>query len=119
MFAIAYRVDQIVLGVVLNTLVLGLTGYLYNAIMVPYGDTLNNPNTFNPVKIPLLGDIPIIGPVFFDSTVFLYVTYVLLAPSPGRACSGPGGDCARGRSASTRWRPTRWASGCWQRGTGT
>ena len=42
-FAIAYRVDQVVLGVVLNTLVLGLTGYLYNAIMVPYGDTLNNP----------------------------------------------------------------------------
>ena len=79
LFAIAYRVDQIVLGVVLNTLVLGLTGYLYNAIMVPYGDTMNNPNTFNPVKIPGLGDIPIIGPVFFDSTVFLYITYVLLA----------------------------------------
>jgi ABC-type uncharacterized transport system permease subunit len=79
LFAIAYRVDQIVLGVVLNTLVLGLTGYLYNAIMVPYGNTLNNPNTFNPVKIPGLGDIPIIGPVFFDATIFLYITYVLLA----------------------------------------
>jgi general nucleoside transport system permease protein len=77
-FAIAYRVDQIVLGVVLNALILGLTGYLYNAIMVPYGDTLNNPNTFNPVKIPLLGDIPILGPVFFDASVFLYITYVLL-----------------------------------------
>jgi ABC-type uncharacterized transport system permease subunit len=79
LFAIAYRVDQIVLGVVLNTLVLGLTGYLYNAIMVPYGNTLNNPNTFNPIKIPGLGDIPIIGPVFFDATIFLYITYVLLA----------------------------------------
>ncbi|HEY0934651.1 MAG TPA: ABC transporter permease, partial [Trebonia sp.] len=78
-FAIAYLVDQVVLGVVLNTLVLGLTGYLYNAIMVPYGDTLNNPATFSPWKIPLLGDIPIIGPVFFDSNVFLYLTYVLLA----------------------------------------
>jgi len=78
-FAIAYKVDQIVLGVVLNTLVLGLTGYLYNAIMVPYGNTLNSPATFNPVKIPLLGDIPIIGPVFFDATVFLYITYLLLA----------------------------------------
>jgi ABC-type uncharacterized transport system permease subunit len=79
LFAISYRVDQVVLGVVLNTLVLGLTGYLYNAIMVPYGDTLNNPATFSLLKIPLLGDIPIIGPVFFDSTVFLYITYVLLA----------------------------------------
>jgi general nucleoside transport system permease protein len=78
LFAIAYRVDQIVLGVVLNTLVLGLTGYLYNAIMVPYGDTINSPSTFSLLKIPLLGDIPIIGPVLFDGTVFLYITYIVL-----------------------------------------
>jgi len=78
-FAISYLVNQVVLGVVLNTLVLGLTGYLYNAIMVPYTNTLNSPNTFSPWKIPLLGDIPIIGPVFFDATVFLYFTYVVLA----------------------------------------
>jgi len=80
LFAIAYRVDQVVLGVVLNTLVLGLTGYLYNALLTgTYSNTLNNPNTFNPFKIPLLGDIPIIGPVFFDGTVFLYITYIVLA----------------------------------------
>jgi simple sugar transport system permease protein len=78
-FAIAYTVNQIVLGVVLNTLVLGLTGYLYNAIMVPYGDTLNNPSTFGPWTVPGLGDIPIIGPVFFDANIFLYLTYVILA----------------------------------------
>ncbi|MGH3248795.1 MAG: ABC transporter permease [Trebonia sp.] len=78
-FAIAYLVDQIVLGVVINTLVLGLTGYLYNAIMVPYGKKMNSPVTFSAWKVPLLGDIPIIGPVFFDSSVFLYLTYVLLA----------------------------------------
>ncbi len=79
LFAITYVVNQIVLGVVLNTLVLGLTGYLYNAIMVPYGNTLNNPSTFSPWKVPGLGDIPIIGPVFFDSTIFLYLTYLVLA----------------------------------------
>lgn len=78
-FALAYRVDQVVLGVVLNTLVLGLTGYLYNAIMVPYGNRLNSPATFSPVKIPLLGDIPVLGPVLFDGSVFLYLTYILLA----------------------------------------
>jgi simple sugar transport system permease protein len=78
-FAISYVVDQVVLGVVINTLILGLTGYLYNAIMVPYGDTLNNPSTFGAWKVPGLGDIPIIGPVFFDSTIFLYLTYALLA----------------------------------------
>jgi general nucleoside transport system permease protein len=78
-FAIGYRVDQVVLGVVINTLILGLTGYLYDDLMVPYANTLNSPNTFSAVKIPLLGDIPILGPVFFDSTIFLYLTYIALA----------------------------------------
>ena len=78
-FAIGYRVDQVVLGVVLNTLILGLTGYLFDGLMVPYQNTLNSPSTFAAVKIPLLGDIPIIGPVFFDATVFLYITYFALA----------------------------------------
>ncbi len=78
-FAIGYRVDQVILGVVLNTLILGLTGYLYDDLMVPYSNTLNSPATFSAIKLPLLGDIPIIGPVFFDSTIFLYLTYIALA----------------------------------------
>jgi ABC-type uncharacterized transport system permease subunit len=78
-FAIGYRVDQVVLGVVINTLILGLTGYLYDGLMIPYQNTLNSPATFAAIKIPLLGDIPIIGPVFFDSTIFLYLTYIALA----------------------------------------
>jgi simple sugar transport system permease protein len=78
-FAIGYRVDQVVLGVVINTLILGLTGYLYDDLMVPNANTWNSPSTFSAIKIPLLGDIPIIGPVFFDSTIFLYLTYLALA----------------------------------------
>jgi len=35
-FAISYLVDQVVLGVVINLLILGLTGYLYDAVMIPY-----------------------------------------------------------------------------------
>jgi ABC-type uncharacterized transport system permease subunit len=78
-FAIGYAVDQIIMGVVLNTLILGLTGYLYDDLLVPYQDTLNSASTFNSIRIPLLADIPIIGPVFFDATVFLYLTYLALA----------------------------------------
>jgi simple sugar transport system permease protein len=78
-FAINYRVDQVVLGVVINTLILGLTGFLYDDLMVPDANTLNSPATFSAIKIPLLGDIPILGPIFFDSTIFLYLTYVALA----------------------------------------
>jgi simple sugar transport system permease protein len=78
-FAITYLVDQIILGVVLNVFVSGLTGFLYDRILVPYANTLNSPGTYLPIKIPLLGDIPILGPVFFDSTLFLYITYIMIA----------------------------------------
>jgi simple sugar transport system permease protein len=78
-FAIGYAVDQIILGVVLNTLVIGLTGYLFDDLMATNANTYNSAGTFAPVKIPLLADIPIIGPVFFDSTIFLYLTYLALA----------------------------------------
>jgi ABC-type uncharacterized transport system permease subunit len=77
-FAISYYVNQVVLGVVLNVFASGLTGFLYDRALVPYANSLNSPSTYLPIKIPLLGDIPIIGPVFFDSTIFLYITYVAL-----------------------------------------
>jgi general nucleoside transport system permease protein len=77
-FAIKYRVDQVILGVVITTLGLGLTDYLYNRVMAPYSNTLNTGNFFSTYKVPVLGDIPIIGPIFFDSSVFLYLTYALI-----------------------------------------
>jgi general nucleoside transport system permease protein len=77
-FAIRYRVDQIILGVVINALALGLTDYLYDRVMAPYTNTLNTGNFFGTLKVPVLGDIPIIGPIFFDSSVFLYLTYALI-----------------------------------------
>jgi ABC-type uncharacterized transport system permease subunit len=77
LFAIRYLVDQIILGVVLNVLALGLTGYLYDRVLVT-DSTLNSGLTFNALKIPGLGDIPVIGPIFFDSNIFLYITYAMI-----------------------------------------
>jgi general nucleoside transport system permease protein len=76
-FAISFLMDQIILGVVLNVLVLGMTDYFYDRLMS------TNPNyntgiTFGNIKIPVLSQIPIIGPIFFDSTIFLYITYIAL-----------------------------------------
>jgi general nucleoside transport system permease protein len=76
-FAITFLVDQIILGVVLNVLALGLTGFLYDRLMVTNAN-LNQGFTFSNVKIPVLGDIPILGPIFFDSSIFLYIAYVLI-----------------------------------------
>ena len=76
-FAIKFFVDQIILGVVLNVLTLGLTNYLYDRLLVTHAN-LNQAFTFNVLKIPGLGNIPVIGPIFFDSNIFLYFTYVAI-----------------------------------------
>jgi ABC-type uncharacterized transport system permease subunit len=78
-FSIRYLVNQVVLGVVINLLALGLTGFIYDAIMQPNQNTLNDPGFFSPVKLPVLGDIPILGPLLFDANVIVYLTYVLIA----------------------------------------
>jgi general nucleoside transport system permease protein len=78
LFAIRWLVDQIILGVVLNVLISGLTGYLYDRLLVPKANTYNNASTFSAIKIPGLGSIPILGPIFFDSTIFLYITYAAI-----------------------------------------
>ena len=77
-FAIRYVVNQVVLGVVLNVFALGLTGFIYDAVMQRNQDAFNNPGIFSNVKIPLLGDIPVLGPLLFDTTVLVYATYVLI-----------------------------------------
>ena len=76
-FAISFLTDQIVLGVILNVLVLGMTDYLYDRLMSQNPD-YNTGITFGSIKIPGLSQIPIIGPIFFDSNVFLYITYVAI-----------------------------------------
>jgi general nucleoside transport system permease protein len=77
-FAIKYLVNQVILGVVLNVFALGVTGLFYDSIMQKNSDTYNNPSVLGSIKIPLLGDIPVIGPLLFDVNVIIYATYVLI-----------------------------------------
>jgi simple sugar transport system permease protein len=68
-FAIRYLVDQIIVGVVLNVLVIGITNFLYSQWLTTDAVNTNSPGTFEIVAIPLLSDIPIIGPVLFENRV--------------------------------------------------
>lgn len=79
LFAITYFVDQVIVGVVLNVLVTGLTTFLYSELLVPNADALNSPERLKPVKIPGLGDIPFIGDVFFNKSPLVYLLYVTVA----------------------------------------
>lgn len=78
-FAIKYLVEQVIVGVVLNVLVTGLTGFLYGALLAPNEATLNTPERFPRVEIPLLSDIPIIGPVLFNQTFIGYLMFITVA----------------------------------------
>ncbi|MFE7197529.1 ABC transporter permease [Microbacterium oxydans] len=78
-FAIKYLVEQVIVGVVLNVLVTGLTGFLYGALLAPNEATLNAPVRFPRVEIPLLSDIPIIGPVLFNQTFIGYLMFITVA----------------------------------------
>lgn len=75
--AIRYRVDQIIAGVVINILVLGLTSFLTAQILVSNPE-LNGSETFRAVRIPLLADIPILGNIFFNHSIFVYGTFILV-----------------------------------------
>ena len=75
--AIKFRIDQIIAGVVINIFALGLTSFLARRVLAEAQD-LNAPGTFVAFKIPILGDIPIIGPMFFDHNIFVYATFLLV-----------------------------------------
>ncbi len=77
-FATKYFVDQVVVGVVLNVLAIGLTNFFYGQFLAPHADTWNSPSTFAPINIPLLSKIPVIGPIFFQANIVVYIAYVLV-----------------------------------------
>jgi simple sugar transport system permease protein len=75
--AIRYLVDQIIAGTVINIFAAGLTAFLASKVLVALPE-LNNPPRFLPDKIPGLGDIPIVGPILFNSSFFVYAMFVLI-----------------------------------------
>jgi ABC-type uncharacterized transport system permease subunit len=75
-FGIKYIVDQVIVGVVLNVLVIGLTGFLYSELSLPNEAVLNSPPIMDRTAIPILSQIPIIGPALFNGTFITYLMYI-------------------------------------------
>ena len=78
-FSIKYLVDQVIVGVVINAFVSGLTGFLYSQVLSPNENALNKGIRFPNIDIPVLSRIPIIGPVLFDQSVIVYLMYIAVA----------------------------------------
>lgn len=75
--SIRYKVNQVISGTVINIFSLGITSFISSKFLQGFQE-LNNPGIFDTVPIPVLSQIPLIGPIFFDSNLFTYLTYVLL-----------------------------------------
>ncbi|MBN1249255.1 MAG: ABC transporter permease [Anaerolineae bacterium] len=76
--AIRYKVDQVIAGTAINILATGLTSY-FSSRYLQQDLSLNNPGTFSPVPIPILSQIPIIGPSVFNHTLLVYIALILVA----------------------------------------
>src|SRR5262245_23710708 len=74
--SIAFQVDQIVSGTVINILAIGLTGY-FNRQLFPSGAP-GGQRVLPTIRIPLLADIPYIGDIFFNQGLMVYVALAMV-----------------------------------------
>lgn len=69
--ALSLRVDQIIAGTVLNIAAIGVCGYFY-----PTG--LSATTKLQAMPIPILADIPLMGPLFFSNPPLTMLTILLV-----------------------------------------
>lgn len=69
--AVKWQMDQIIAGVVLNIVAAGITSFYYKQ-----GNIL--PGLMPKIQVPVLSDIPLIGPVFFERGIFGLMTIVIV-----------------------------------------
>lgn len=77
-FAVKYHVNQIIVGVVLNVLVIGLTSFFYSTVLTQNAELWNTRQQLPRLPVPGLSQIPIIGPVLFNHTILVYLMYVIV-----------------------------------------
>jgi simple sugar transport system permease protein len=76
--SIKYKTNQIISGTVINIFATGLTSYISAKFLQTY-EQLNNPGIFAPWPVPVLSRIPMLGPILFNNTMFVYAMFLFLA----------------------------------------
>ncbi len=79
LLSVTFRVDQIISGVVINLLALGVTGFLRSEVLVDTGISTGVPTS--PIALPLLSDIPILGPQLFTNKPIFFAMFAVIAGS--------------------------------------
>lgn len=74
--SIRYQINQIVAGVVINLVALGLTGFLRSEVIVPSG--FSNGTATRTYSLPVLSDIPVLGPTLFTGGPLHFAMFVIV-----------------------------------------
>lgn len=75
--SIKYKINQIISGTVINIFATGFTSYISAKFLQVY-EHLNKAPMFPRWSIPGLADIPLLGPIFFNTNLFVYVMFLVL-----------------------------------------
>lgn len=75
--SIKYKVNQTISGTVINIFSTGMTAFISQKFLqtIP---ALNQPKMFSRLPLPLLADIPLLGPILFNQNIFVYLMFLIL-----------------------------------------
>jgi simple sugar transport system permease protein len=87
LLCVSFRVDQVISGVVINLLALGVTGFIRSEVIVPTGVSVGTPTS--DIALPGLSNLPIVGdqlftaqPIYFSMFVVVAVTAFVIYRTP-------------------------------------
>jgi ABC-type uncharacterized transport system permease subunit len=63
LLSVTYKVDQIISGTIINILAVGITGFLNRSLFFQTSAP-HSPGVLPTINIPVLGTLPVIGPIF-------------------------------------------------------
>lgn len=76
-FVIRLRANQVVAGLAINILATGITTTL-NRVVFDVSVTVPKIDVFGDMPIPLLEDIPVLGPALFSRSIVVYLAFLLV-----------------------------------------
>jgi len=75
--SIKYRINQVISGTVINIFSAGMTAFLSQKFLQT-NQALNQPPLFKRIPIPGLSHLHVVGPIFFNTNLFVYLMFFLL-----------------------------------------
>lgn len=85
--SVTFRTDQIISGVVINLLAIGITSFLRRQVLLPLG--VGTGSTLPAIQLPLLSSLPVVGktlftgkPIFFTMFLVFVATHLVLFRTP-------------------------------------